>query len=171
VTIAVQANGGSTSNAVIDPVPSGLVPAGLPALVGWVAPNGYVVRAGGTADALGRLFLVDRARFSEISDHDPVVGETLTLPDEAVPPWLGLALDPPLPDPDPIGWFDVVPDDLLRAFHADGDPTPLFALLRWPTRLRYRVPTSWPSWPREGSPYPWCCRIRRSWGRSLWWGR
>lgn len=129
VVLDLQANGGFVASVFVDPVPSGVFAPPLPELTGWVLPNGYVVREGDTAEGLGELFLHDPARFAELSDHDPVVGEVLTLPDEAVPAWLSLATDPLPDEPQTQLWFAVVPDDLLRILYADADPTPLHDLL------------------------------------------
>jgi hypothetical protein len=129
VQLDLQANGGFVVDVFVDPVPSGLAVPPLPDLPGWVLPNGYVVRDGDTAPGLGELFLGDANRFAELSDHDPVPGEVLTLPDAAVPSWLALATAPPLPDPQSELWLEVVPDDLLRVLYADADPAPLHDLL------------------------------------------
>jgi hypothetical protein len=127
-TVDLQANGGFPMTAFIDPPPPG--PAvSMPPLVGWVLPNSYIVRDGDTADALGELFLSDPQRFSELSDHDPIPGETLTLPDAAVPEWLSLLADPVPPPPSTQTWFEVIPDDLLRIFYSDSDTAPLVSLL------------------------------------------
>jgi peptidoglycan hydrolase-like protein with peptidoglycan-binding domain len=118
-----QANGGAPVDVDVAPFDAGPLPP-LPDLPGWVLPDGYVVREGDTAASLGELFLGDPARFAELSDHDPVAGETLTLPAAAVPSWLALATEPP-PETGVVPWFTVRPDDVLRALCADdADPQP-----------------------------------------------
>jgi hypothetical protein len=129
VTLALQANGGSPVTVLIDPLPPGIGAPPLPDIPGWVPPNGYVVRPGDTSAGLGELFLGDPARFAELSDHEPVEGETLTLPAEAVPGWLARVTGPPPADPQPQVWCAAVPDDLLRVLHADADAAPLHDLL------------------------------------------
>jgi hypothetical protein len=129
VTLALQANGGSPVTVLVDPLPPGIGAPPLPDVPGWVPPDGYVVREGDTSAGLGELFLGDAARFAELSDHEPVVGETLTLPAEAVPGWLALVTAPSPDDPQPQVWCSAVPDDLLRVLHADADPAPLHDLL------------------------------------------
>ncbi|EEF24212.1 conserved hypothetical protein, partial [Ricinus communis] len=101
IRVAVQANDGSTATAFLDPPPSeGILVAPL-ALPGWEPPNGYIVQPGDTADSLSERFLGAPGLFAQLSDHDPVAGEVLTLPDDAVPGWIGIAAEafPPLPAP------------------------------------------------------------------------
>jgi peptidoglycan hydrolase-like protein with peptidoglycan-binding domain len=128
VFVTLEANGGVPVDVDVSPFEPGEIPP-PPDTPGWVPPDGYVVREGDTAASLGALFLGDPARFAELSDHDPVPGETLPLPPPAVPPWLALATEQ-APGQGTVVWFTVTPDDVLRALCADdADPAPWHHLL------------------------------------------
>ncbi|HKG04030.1 MAG TPA: hypothetical protein VKB03_12685 [Conexibacter sp.] len=129
--LALQAGDGAMASVVLDPPPPSVeAPAELPTLSAWVPPDGYVVQEGDTEAGLGERFLGDPDGFSALSDHPPVLGETLTLPPEAVPGWVASAVAP-LPDPPaPQTWLTVVPDELLAVLYEGADPQPLHELER-----------------------------------------
>jgi len=118
VFLTIEANGGTPVDVVVRPFDPEPFPP-LPDLPGWVPPDGYAVREGDSGASLGELFFGDPARFAELSDHEPVPGEVLALPQAVIPSWLALATDPP-PEPAAALWFTVTPDDVLRAICADG---------------------------------------------------
>jgi kumamolisin len=118
--VALQVNDGSTATVFLDPPPLEVTTVNLPALPGWLPPNGYIVQAGDTADSLSQRFLGAPGLFDELSDHDPVVGEVLTLPDAAVPGWVDLAIEPPPPLPVSQTWFTVSPNDVIFALYGVG---------------------------------------------------
>lgn len=127
--VALQANGGVAAAALVDPVVEEVQPVQLGSLGAWVPPAGYVVQPDDSADSLSQAFVGEPGRFAEISDHDPVPGETLQLPPGLVPAWLALAGQQPPPPPLPQQWFQVVPDDLVAEFHAGTGGDALHALM------------------------------------------
>jgi hypothetical protein len=119
VRVALQVNDGSAAKALLDPLPSAGVPVGLPAVAGWHLPNGYIVQSGDTADSLSQRFLGAPGRFSSLSDHDPLVGEVLKLPDDAIPSWVGIAAQGLPPNPSPRTWFALTPNDVITTLYTD----------------------------------------------------
>jgi hypothetical protein len=126
VRVALQVNDGSAAQTLLDPpLPTG-VPIPVGAVPGWQLPAGYIVRDGDTADGLSERFLGAPRRYSLLSNHAPVIGETLTLPGHAIPPWIGLATEPLPPIPAPKTWFTLTPNDIITALYSDGgDPSAL----------------------------------------------
>ena len=123
VTLAVQSSGGSAASVFVDPDAGPVPPLPEPGPpVGWNPLGTYTVRAGDTEQALAAAFVGDPDAYSLLSDHPPVPGELLTLPE--TPGWLRLAVSPPAPTA-PALWFTASPDDLVAAILADGDPGPL----------------------------------------------
>jgi hypothetical protein len=100
-------------------VPAAGAPAPLPVLLGWLLPDGYIVRAGDTADGLSQRFLGAPGLFSSLSNHAPIVGEILTLPDPAIPRWVRLATEPLPPVPATKAWFTLIPNDVITALYSD----------------------------------------------------
>jgi hypothetical protein len=126
VRVALQVNDGSPAQALLDPPPPAGVPAPVAAVPGWQLPNGYIVRTGDTADSLSQRFLGAPGLFADLSDHAPIVGEVLTLPDQALPGWVSLATDPLPPIPTPKTWFTLTPNDVITALYSDdGDMSAL----------------------------------------------
>ena len=121
IRVALQVNEGSTTTAFLDPPPPNGVPVALPAVIGWQPPNGYIVQPGDTANSLSQRFLGAPALFAQLSDHDPIEGEVLTLPDAAVPGWVGISQEPLPPDPAPKIWFSVTPNDVISTLYANDD--------------------------------------------------
>ena len=118
--VALQVNDGSAATVFLDPPPPEVTIVDLPALTGWLPPNGYIVQADDTADSLSQRFLGAPGQYDELSDHDPIAGEVLTLPDAAVPGFVDLATEPPPPLPVPQTWFTVSPNDVIFALYGVG---------------------------------------------------
>ncbi len=118
--VALQVNDGSTATVFLDPPPPQGTIVNPPELTQWQPPNGYIVQPDDTADSLSQRFLGAPGQFDELSDHDPVAGEVLTLPDAAVPGWVDLAIEPLPPSPGPQTWFTVSPNDVIFTLYDVG---------------------------------------------------
>lgn len=130
IRVALQVNDGSTASAFLDPPPPVSATVAPPDVTGWQPPNGYIVQPGDTADSLSQRFLGAPGLFAQLSNHDPIAGEVLILPDSAVPGWVGIGLEPLPPDPAPKIWFTVTPNSVISALHAnDGQVDTLQQLL------------------------------------------
>lgn len=120
IRVALQVNAGSAARALLDPLPSAIGPVPVPAVPGWVLPNGYIVRAGDTAEGLSQRFLGAPGLYSSLSNHAPVVGEVLPLPVKAIPGAVTLATAPLPPIPGSKTWFTLTPNDVVTALYSDG---------------------------------------------------
>ncbi len=126
IRLALQSTGAGRASVLIDPPATiGALPE-LPPLTGWTPVGTYTVRPGDTEQSLAEAFVGDPGDYAAISDHPPVVGEQLTLPE--LPGWLGIALNPITP-PEPIEWISVAPDAIVAAMLDGGDAEPLQDLL------------------------------------------
>jgi len=122
IRVALQVNDGSVVQALLDPPPPAGVPVPVTAVPGWQLPNGYIVRIDDTADGLSQRFLGAPGLYANLSDHAPIVGEVLALPDQALPGWVKLATDPLPPNPTTKTWFTLTPSDVITALYSqDGD--------------------------------------------------
>lgn len=119
IRVALQVNDGSAAQALLDPPPPAGVPVPVPAVPGWQLPRGYIVQAGDTSESLSERFLGAPGLFSNLSDHAPVAGEVLALPDHAIPRWLSLATEPLPPFPTSRTWFTLTPNDVITALYSD----------------------------------------------------
>jgi hypothetical protein len=117
VRVALQANDGSTVSALLDPPPLAGALTPLPPITGWQMPNGYIVQPGDTEDSLSQRFLGVPSLFATLSDHPPIPGEVLALPDSAVPRWVRIGLEPLPPDPAPKLWFSVSPNNVISGLY------------------------------------------------------
>jgi hypothetical protein len=122
IRVALQVNDGSVVEALLDPPPPAGVPVPVTAVPGWQLPNGYIVRTDDTADGLSQRFLGAPGLYANLSNHAPIVGEVLILPDQALPGWVKLATDPLPPLPTSQTWFTLTPNDIITALYSkDGD--------------------------------------------------